>query len=430
MSIDIQDNRGYLWGYLRTEKIYTPKMARQSTTGKLAAVAFRQAKPKDKPYKLSDGGGLYLLINPNGSRYWRWKYRIAQKEKVLALGVYPDITAATARAKVLEAKQLLDQKIDPSIRRKQQKSVTLDNTFAPISAEWMKTRAKWSKGHADKVRQTLTADALPYLGNMPIKEIKTSDVLYVVRKIEARGALDVAARVKQRINSIFRYAIQTGYAEYNPVEALKDVLKTRKVQHRQSIQLDQLPVYLNALANYSGYSVTRYALQFITMVFVRPGELRSAEWKDIDLDKAIWRIPAEKMKMDEEHIVPLSTQAIDLLKLVKELSGNYELVFPGSHDYRKPMSENTLTYAIRKRLGFDATAHGFRTAASTILNESGFRVDVIERQLAHGERNKVRAAYNRSQYLAERTEMMQWYADYLDGLKAGADVVLIHSAIK
>jgi integrase len=430
MSIDIQDNRGYLWGYLRTEKIYTPKMARQSTTGKLAAVAFRQAKPKDKPYKLSDGGGLYLLINPNGSRYWRWKYRIAQKEKVLALGVYPDITAATARAKVLEAKQLLDQKIDPSIRRKQQKSVTLDNTFAPISDEWMKTRAKWSKGHADKVRQTIKADALPYLGNMPIKEIKTSDVLYVVRKIEARGALDVAARVKQRINSIFRYAIQTGYAEYNPVEALKDVLKTRKVQHRQSIQLDQLPAYLSALDKYSGYSVTRYALQFITMVFVRPGELRSAEWKDIDLDKSIWRIPAAKMKMDEEHIVPLSKQAIDLLKQVHQLTGQYDLVFPGSHNPRKPMSENTLTYAIRKRLGFDATAHGFRTTASTTLNESGFRVDVIERQLAHGERNKVRAAYNRSQYLAERTEMMQWYSDYLDGLKAGADVVPIHSAIK
>jgi integrase len=294
----------------------------------------------------------------------------------------------------------------------------------------MKTRAKWSKGHADKVRQTIKADALPYLGNMPIKEIKTSDVLYVVRKIEARGALDVAARVKQRINSIFRYAIQTGYAEYNPVEALKDVLKTRKVKHRQSIQLDQLPAFLNALDSYSGYTNTRHALKFITLTFVRPGELRSAEWKDFDLDKAIWRIPAEKMKMDEEHIVPLSTQAIDLLKLVKELSGNYDLVFPGSHDHRKPMSENTLTYAIRKRLKFDATAHGFRTTASTILNESGFRVDVIERQLAHGERNKVRAAYNRSQYLAERTEMMQWYSDYLDGLKAGADIVPIHSAKK
>ncbi len=202
-------------------------------------------------------------------------------------------------------------------------------------------------------------------------------MLYVVRKIEARGALDVAARVKQRINSIFRYAIQTGYAEYNPVEALKDVLTTRKVQRRKSIQLDQLPAYLNALDSYQGNSVTRYALQFITMTFVRPGELRSAEWKDVDIDKAIWRIPAEKMKMDEEHIVPLSSQAVALLKQIKELTSQYDLVFPGSHDHKKPMSENTLTYAIRKRLGFDATAHGFRTTASTILNESGYRVDVI-----------------------------------------------------
>jgi integrase len=224
--------------------------------------------------------------------------------------------------------------------------------------------------------------------------------------------------------------MQTGYAEHNPVDALKDVIKTRKVKHRKSIKLDELPAYLNALDNYPGYLLTQHALKLITMTFVRPGELRSAEWKDIDLNKAIWRIPAEKMKMDEEHIVPLSKQAIELLKQVRELTSQYDLVFPGSHDHRKPMSENTLTYAIRKRLKFDATAHGFRTTASTILNESGFRVDVIERQLAHGERNKVRAAYNRSQYLSERTDMMQWYSNYLDGLKAGADIVPIHSARK
>jgi len=405
-------------------------LAVNALSEKLSALLVKQAKPKETVYKLSDGKGLNLEVRPNGSKYWRLSYRHNNKQKTLALGVFPDVTLASARNKRLETKLLLDQGIDPAIRRKQQKSVIGLDTFAPISDEWVKTRTKWSKGHADKVRRTITADVLPYLGNMPIKEIKTSDVLYVVRKIEARDALDVAARVKQRISSIFRYAIQTGYAEYNPVEALKDVLKTSKVKHRQSIQLDQLPAFLNALDSYSGYTNTRHALKFITLTFVRPGELRSAEWKDFDLDKAIWRIPAEKMKMDEEHIVPLSTQAIDLLKLVKELSGNYDLVFPGSYDHRKPMSENTLTYAIRKRLKFDATAHGFRTTASTILNESGFRVDVIERQLAHGERNKVRAAYNRSQYLAERTEMMQWYSDYLDGLKAGANVVPIHSANK
>ena len=403
-------------------------MTKQSTTGKLAAVTVKQAKPKAKPYKLSDGGGMYLLVNPNGSRYWRWKYRINKKEKVLALGVYPNVSTSDARDKVHEARQILDQGIDPGISRKQQRAALVHNTFKPIAEEWhSKESGRWSKGHADQVWQTIVADALPYLGDMPIRDIRTSDILHVIRKVEARGALDVAGRVKQRISSIFRYAIQTGYVEFNPVDALRDVIQTRKVQHRKSLKLDELPDFLNALDNYRGYILTKHALQMIAYTFVRPGELRSAEWRDFDLDKAIWRIPAEKMKMEEEHIVPLSTQVVTLLESIKAISGGYDLVFPGSHDYRKTMSENTLTYAIRKRLGFDATAHGFRTTASTILNESGFRVDVIERQLAHGERNKVRAAYNRSQYLAERTEMMQWYADYLAGLKAGADVVPIHN---
>jgi integrase len=398
----------------------------QKLSGKLSAVLVKQAKPKDKTYKLSDGKGLNLEIRPNNSKYWRLSYRYHDKQKTLALGVFPEVTLAIARNKSLEAKQLLDQGIDPVIRRKQQKFVAVHNIFSAIAKEWHEKEAgRWSKFHSERVWQTIKVDALPYLGDMSITDIKARDVLYVVKLIEERGALDIASRVKQRISSVFRYAMQTGYAEHNPVDALKDVIKTRKVQHRKSIKLDQLPAYLNALDNYPGYLLTQHALKLITMTFVRPGELRSAEWNDIDLDKAIWRIPAEKMKMDEEHIVPLSTQAIDLLKLVKELSGNYDLVFPGSHDHRKPMSENTLTYAIRKRLKFDATAHGFRTTASTILNESGFRVDVIERQLAHGERNKVRAAYNRSQYLAERTEMMQWYSDYLGGVKVGADVVPI-----
>lgn len=403
-------------------------MAVSELTGKLSAVQVKQAKPKGKTYKLSDGHGLNLEIRPNGSKYWRLSYRYQNKQKTLALGVFPIVTLADARDHTLDAKRLLHKGIDPGIHKKQRKSVTGYNTFEPISVEWHKKESgRWSKGHADKVWQTIKAGALPYLGNMPIKDIRTSDVLHVVRKIEERGALDVASRVKQRISAIFRYAIQTGYAEFNPVDALKDVIKTRKVQHRQSLKHDQLPAFLNALDKYSGNVTTRYALQFIVHTFVRPGELRSAEWKDVNLDKAIWRIPAEKMKMDEEHIVPLSSQAITVLEAVKEISGNYDLIFPGSHDYRKIMSENTLTYAIRKRLGFDATAHGFRTTASTILNESGYRVDVIERQLAHGERNKVRAAYNRSQYLAERTEMMQWYGDYLEGLKTGANVLPIHN---
>ena len=403
----------------------------ETFSGKLSAVKIKQAKSKAGTYKLADGRGLNLEVRPNGSKYWRLSYRYQNKQKTLALGVYPVVTLSGARDATLKAKRLIHKGIDPVINNRQSKATIAGSNFKPIAEEWHKKESgRWSKGHAQGVWQTIKADVLPHLSDIPIRDIRTTDVLYLIRKIEERGALDVAGRIKQRISSIFRYAIQTGHAEFNPVDALKGVIQTRKVKHRKSIKLDELPAYLNALDNYQGYLLTQHALKLITFTFVRPGELRSAEWKDFDLDKAIWRIPAEKMKMDEEHIVPLSTQAIDLLKLVKELSGHYDLVFPGSHDHRKPMSENTLTYAIRKRLKFDATAHGFRTTASTILNESGFRVDVIERQLAHGERNKVRAAYNRSQYLAERTEMMQWYSDYLDGLKAGADVVPIHSANK
>jgi integrase len=404
-------------------------MARQSTTGKLPAVTVKQSKPKDKAYKLSDGGGLYLLINPNGSRYWRWKYRIHKREKVLALGVYPNVSLANAREKTQDARELLDQGIDPSAHKKRQKAASRHDQFKPIAKEWLdKKSGSWSVDHTARVWATLDSDAFPYLGDMSIVDIRTSDVLYVVKKIEARGALDVAARVKQRISSVFRYAIQTGYTEFNPVDSLVDVIKSKKVVHRKSLEQSDLPAFLNALDSYSGYAVTRYALQFIVHTFVRPGEIRSAEWTDIDLGKAIWRIPAPKMKLKEEHVVPLSCQAIEILNKVKILVSSNGLVFPGVRDPHKPMSENTLTYAIRKRLEFDATAHGFRTTASTILNEAGYRPDVIERQLAHGERNKVRDAYNRSLYLAERKTMMQWYSDYLDGLKQGADVVPIYSA--
>ena len=393
-------------------------MTANNQSEKLSAMQVKQSKPKAATYRLSDGRGLNLEVRPNGSKYWRLFYRHQKKQKTLALGIYPVVSLADARLLTLDAKKLIQQNKDPSAHKRQQKLISSEHTFKSIAELWHKKESgRWSKDHSDRVWRSLKVDAFPHLGDISIKDIKTPDVLFVIRKIEGRDALDVASRVKQRISAIFRYAIQTSYVELNPVDQLKDVILTRKVQHRKYLPPDELPQFLERLDRYSGYPLTRYALQIIMHTFVRPGELRSAEWKDIDLDKAIWRIPAEKMKMGEEHIVPLSTQAVALLGTVQELSGNYDLVFPGSHNFRKPMSENTLTYAIRKRLGFDATAHGFRSTASTILNESGFRVDVIERQLAHGERNKVRAAYNRSQYLKERAEMMQWYSDYLDGLK-------------
>lgn len=403
-------------------------MSSNNLSGKLSAVKVKQCKPKAKTYKLSDGGGLNLEVRSTGSKYWRLAYRHQQKQKTLALGVYPAVSLADARQSALEAKKLLLNNTDPNTHKKQTKALSVHNSFKPIAKEWHKKESgRWSQIHATKVWRTIKDDVLPSLGDMAISDIKTKDILHVIKVIEQRGALDVASRVKQRISAIFRHAIQTGYVEHNPVDQLTGVLLTRKVQHRKCLTHEELPAFFKALDTYPGYPLTRYALQLIVHTFVRPGELRSAEWKDINFKKAIWRIPAEKMKMDEEHIVPLSTQAVAILEAVKELSGDYDLIFPGSHNYRKPMSENTLTYAIRKRLGFDATAHGFRSTASTILNESGFRVDVIERQLAHGERNKVRAAYNRSQYLQERIDMMQWYSDYLDGLMAGNNVVGIHS---
>lgn len=404
-------------------------MAATNQSEKLSAVHVKGAKPKDKTYKLSDGKGLNLEVRPNGSKYWRLSYRYQQKQKTLALGVYPVVSLSKARELSLEAKQLLQQNIDPAVDKRRKKIASGEQVFELIAKKWFdKEAGRWSKDHATKTWKSLEVDVFPFMGNTPVKDIETKDVLLVIKKIENRDALDVASRVKQRIRAVLRFAVHSGIIKYNVADGLDGVIKTRRVQHRQSIKLDQLPAFLNALDTYSGYVLTKCALEFIVHTFVRPGELRSAEWKDIDLDKAIWRIPAEKMKMKEEHIVPLSKQMLSLLESIKKITGGYNFVFPGSHNSKKPMSENTLTYAIRKRLRFDATAHGFRTTASTTLNEAGFRVDVIERQLAHGDRNKIRAAYNRSQYLAERTEMMQWYSDYLDNLKAGAEVIPIYRA--
>lgn len=399
-------------------------MARQSTTGKLSATAVKQAKSRDKPYKLSDGGGLYLLVNPDGSRYWRLKYRLHGKEKAFAIGVFPTVTLADAREAALAAKRLVAKGDDPTIYRKQEKARKKDIRFRVIAAKWFKKESgRWTADHAANVWRTLKTDAFPLVGDTPVDQVTAQDALGVIRKIEARGALDVAARVKQRMSAVFRYAIYTGKATTNPVDALKDVIQTRKVAHRRSVPIEALPAFLKDLEGYRGYPITKLALKLLLLTFVRPGELRGAQWKEIDLKRKEWRIPAERMKMKAEHIVPLSDQAVSLLKEAKEITGNYDYVFPGSHNWRKPMSENTLNFGIQKRMGYDATAHGFRTVASTVLNETGFRMDVIERQLAHAERNKVRAAYNKAQHLADRREMMQWWADHLDSERSDDKVI-------
>ncbi|VAW81045.1 Integrase [hydrothermal vent metagenome] len=399
-------------------------MARQSTSGKLTALKVKQAKPKDKPYKLSDGASMYLAIQPSGSRYWRMKYRINGKEKLLSIGIYPDVSLADARLTVADARSNLAKGIDPNQKKRDEKFNNTTNTFENIANEWLqKQSGSWSDGHAEKVIKSLKVDVFQAIGGMPIQSISAQQILAVIRKVEARGALDVASRVKQRISSIFRYAWCTGKVESNPADALYNVIKTRTVKHRPMLPPAELPDFLRKLDDYQGQKLTQLALKLLVHTFVRPGELRGAEWSEFDIGKAEWRIPAKRMKMNEEHVIPLSIQALEIISELAKLTRKHCFLFPGVRNRKITMSENTLTYAIRKRLGFDATAHGFRSTASTILNESGFKPDVIEKQLAHSERNKVRAAYNHSLYLADRKQMMQWWGNYLDSQRCDNNVV-------
>jgi integrase len=352
-----------------------------------------------------------------GLKWYIQKYRLHGKEKTFALGVFPTVSLADARKDALAAKRLVSKNIDPTVHRKQEKMRQTDNRFRVIAAEWHKKEVgRWTTDHAANVLRTLKTDAFPLIGDIPVDQVTAQDALRVIRCIEARGALDVAGRVNQRMSAVFRFAMRTGRATSNPCDALKGVIETRRVTHRKSVSIDVLPDFLKALESYPGYGITKLALKLLILTFVRPGELRGAQWNEFDLEGKEWRIPAERMKMKQEHIVPLADQAVAVLEEVQVISGGYDLVFPGAHNWRKPMSENTMNFGIQKRLKYDATAHGFRTVASTVLNETGFRIDVIERQLAHAERNKVRAAYNKAQHLTERREMMQWWANYIDSL--------------
>jgi integrase len=393
-------------------------MQRRRLPGKLTDAEIRNLPVRAKLYKISDGGGLFVVVNTNGSKYWRLKYRYDSKEKSCSLGVYPGVTLAEARKKAITAKELLAQGTDPSIQRRRDKIKQENNSFQAIALEWWnKEKGLWTKAHADRVKVTLEKEAFPLIGSMEISKITSQDCLVVVRKVESRGALDVASRIKQRMAAVFRYAIYTGYVNNNPVDALRDVIRSRKTVHQKALDLELMPQFLNDIEKSTRItSITRHALQLLVHVFIRPGELRAAEWSEIDWDKEEWRVPAARMKMREQHIIPLAPQVIDILKSLQDISGNRQFMFPGYHNPRTFMSENALVFAIRKRLNYDATAHGMRTVASTVLNEQGFRPDIIERQLAHSERNKIRAAYNRAQYLQERREMMVWWADHLQDL--------------
>jgi integrase len=386
-----------------------------------------KGKPADKAFKLFDAHGLFLLVKPNGRRYWRLQYRLAGKQKLLALGVYPEVSLKEARDKQAEARKLLQNGQDPAeVKRaqKRQARTQSENSFENIAREWHGKQGRWTTDHAARVLGSLEKDIFPLIGAKPIHEITAPAIFEVVGRIEKRNALDVASRILQRVSSVYRYAIQTGRATYNPAADLAGSLKTRKVTHRAALSRAELPQFLTKLSAYDGRPETRLALQLIVLTFVRSHELRGARWEEFDFDRAEWRMPASRMKMSAEHIVPLSHQSIAILDELKALTGRYDLVFPNQNNLTRPMSENTLLYALY-RMGYHqrATVHGFRATASTILHEMGFRADVIERQLAHAERNKVRVAYHRSEYLEDRRKMMQVWADYLDGVMDKATVI-------
>ncbi len=396
----------------------------------LTATSIKNARAVDKPLKLFDGGGLYLLVNPNGSRWWRFKYRYLGKEKLLSFGTYPDISLKDARDRRDEARKQLAADIDPGEHRKAMKTtlaVRGENSFEIVAREWFaKYSPNWAAGHSDKIIRRLERDIFPWLGGRPIAEITAPDLLATLRRIESRGAIETAHRAQQNCSQVFRYAVATGRAERDSTADLRGALTPVKERHHASItDPKRVGELMRAIDGYRGSFITKCALRLAPLVFVRPGELRKAEWVEFDLDGAEWRIPAARMKAREQHIVPLAKQAVAMLQDLHALTGDKQHVFPGVRTNGRAMSENTVNAALR-RLGYakdEMTGHGFRSMASTLLNEQGWHRDAIERQLAHAERNNVRAAYNFAEHLPERRKMMLAWADYLDSLKAGAKVL-------
>ncbi|EGO7859460.1 tyrosine-type recombinase/integrase, partial [Escherichia coli] len=367
----------------------------------------RRAKPEAKAYTLGDGQGLSLLVEPNGSKSWRFRYRYAGKPKMISLGVYPTITLAEARARRDEARKIVAEGKNPSEVRKEQKlalRIQSENAFEKIAREWHQMKsAKWSAGYASDIIEAFQNDIFPYVGTRPVGEIKPLELLNVLRKIEKRGALEKMRKVRQRCSEVFRYAIATGRAEFNPAADLSSALEVHKSNHFPFLKSDEIPDFLRALDSYAGSRLVQIATKLLMVTGVRTIELRAALWQEFDLDNAIWEIPAERMKMRRPHLVPLSTQVLGFLNELKSMTGNYRYVFPGRNDPNKPMSEASVNQLI-KRIGYAGklTGHGFRHTLSTILHENGFNTAWIEMQLAHVDKNTIRGVYNHAQYIEDR----------------------------
>lgn len=388
--------------------------------------AIRNARPREKRYKLFDGGGLYLEVYPAGGKYWRLKYRLVGKEKRLSLGVYPEVTIAEAREAAGDARKLIKTGRDPATEQRAAKAMAEANaqaTFEVVAREWM-DRKDWAPSYRANIEATFTANIFPRIGGVPVADVDAPLLLEALRPIEARGALDLLGRARRWCSEIMRYAIATGRRRDDPAAALKGAFRTRAAAHHPALSRAELGPFLRALVEYPGRAETQIAVRLLMLTAVRTGELRAAKWAEVDLDAAEWRIPKERMKMRSEHIVPLSKQVIEELKALRPLTGYSEYLFPnhGKHPY---MSENTINQAIAA-LGYKGrvVGHGFRAIFSTIANEAGrFNSDAIERQLAHSPKDKVRAAYHRAEYLPDRKRLMQWWADFLDAAQRGAEVV-------
>ncbi len=402
----------------------------------LTDTACRNAKAleKSKPIKLFDERGLFLIVTPKGGKWWRFKYRFEGKEKLLSLGTYPDVPLADARERREAARKLLAQGTDPGAARKegQAKAEADALTFEVVARQWYeKKRPFWTPGTAERILRRLDKDLLPPLGGTPIKKVTPRQILDAVGIIEQRGCKETARRALQDCGSIFKYAFANTLIAMDPMPATRGAIVSAPVVHHPSITEPRaVGGLMRALWGYEGSPVTSAALKLAALTFVRPGELRHAEWSEIDTEAAEWRIPAHKMKMRSPHIVPLSRQALEVLVALRPLTGIGGYLFPSERTIERPMSENTVNAALR-RLGYakeEMTGHGFRSMASTLLNERGWNRDAIERQLAHAERNGVRAAYNYAEFMPERRRMMQAWADYLDALREGGKVVPIFKA--
>lgn len=393
----------------------------------------RSAKPEAKEYSLVDGDGMFMLIHPNGSKYWRFRFRFGGKQHLMAFGVYPETSLADARQKREEARRLVAAGVDPrehkrAVKEEQAKEVI---TFESVARDWHASNQKWSESHSGRVLKSLEDNLFDAIGKRNIAELKTRDLLIPIKAVEMSGRLEVAARLQQRTTAIMRFAVQSGLIDYNPAQEIAGAVATVKRQHRAALELNRIPELLHRIDTYTGRPLTRLAVELTLLVFIRSSELRFARWSEVDFDTAMWTIPGEReplegvkhshrgSKMRTPHLVPLSRQALTILEQIKSMSGNRELIFVGDHDPRKPMSENTVNKALRV-MGYDTKTevcgHGFRTMACSSLIESGlWSRDAVERQMSHQERNSVRAAYiHKAEHLGERRLMLQWWADYLD----------------